>query len=53
MVWVIAGVIGGAIIAFCAWMVYEVLHAPLIDDILGGFDLEVEDKDIEITGKNQ
>ena len=53
MVWLIVGVIAVVVIGFCAWMVYEATHAPLIDDIFGGFsfDLELEDKDIEITGK--
>lgn len=44
MWWWIGGVVV-ALIAFVCWMVWEVIHAPMVDDVLAGFTLDDDEED--------
>lgn len=54
MWWWIGGVVV-ALIVFVCWIAWELIHAPVVDDVLAGFTLDdgVEEDESEGAGSNQ
>lgn len=49
MWWVIGGI--AAVLAFIGWIVYEMLHAPIIPDMFDGLIIE-EDEDDDLVDED-
>ena len=45
MWWWIGGAVVVALIAFACWIAWELIHAPIVDDVLAGFTLDDDEED--------
>lgn len=48
MWWVIGG--AAAVLAFIGWIIYEIIHAPIISDLFEGITLEEDDDSDPVEG---
>lgn len=44
--WIVVGVVV-ALIAFACWIAWELIHAPIVDDVLAGFALDDDGEEDE------
>jgi hypothetical protein len=54
MLWII-GVVVAVIIAFVAWQIWELIHAPIVDDAFASFILndDEENKSEDVANNQQ
>ena len=47
MWWWIGGAVVVALIIFVCWIAWELIHSPMVDDVLAGFTLDDLDEEDE------